>query len=198
MPTQLTWVSVTRHCCLNTGTHCWSLHSTQHADGTSQDKQLQDITGQTATGHHNDRHNMVTGQATTATGHHNTTPYSYIIIIYPLTVKVIRAPQMISQQFPPFSPVLHCPLGPDELQACPFPDVVFPLLPLSASLLSLITVPCKMALPRPDEWETCSYHCSLHLFTMVRRSSCHPIACLILAQTLLVTWSLHEMYSLLG
>ena len=31
-----------------------------------------------------------------------------------------------------FSPVLHCPLGLAELQACPFPDVVFPPLPLSA------------------------------------------------------------------
>ena len=31
-----------------------------------------------------------------------------------------------------FVPVLHCPLGLGELQACPFPDVVFPPLPLSA------------------------------------------------------------------
>ena len=29
-------------------------------------------------------------------------------------------------------PVLHCALGLAELQACPFPDVVFPPLPLSA------------------------------------------------------------------
>ena len=29
-------------------------------------------------------------------------------------------------------PVLHCPLGLAEVQACPFPDVVFPPLPLSA------------------------------------------------------------------
>ena len=35
-------------------------------------------------------------------------------------------------QFSPFSPVLHCPLGFAELQACPFPDVAFPPLPLSA------------------------------------------------------------------
>ena len=35
-------------------------------------------------------------------------------------------------QFSPFFPVLHCPLGLAELQACPFPDVVFPPLPLSA------------------------------------------------------------------
>ena len=35
-------------------------------------------------------------------------------------------------QFAPFFPVLHCPLGLGKLQACPFPDVVFPPLPLSA------------------------------------------------------------------
>ena len=31
-----------------------------------------------------------------------------------------------------FFPVLHCPLGLAELQACPFSDVIFPPLPLSA------------------------------------------------------------------
>ena len=50
-----------------------------------------------------------------------------IIIIYPLTPGVIGAPQMISQ-FSPFFPVLHYPLGPAKLQACPFPNVVFPPL----------------------------------------------------------------------
>ena len=35
-------------------------------------------------------------------------------------------------QFPQVFPVLHCPLGLGELQACPFPDDVFPPLPLSA------------------------------------------------------------------
>ena len=34
--------------------------------------------------------------------------------------------------------VLHCPLGLGELQACPFPDVVFPLLFLSARPLPLL------------------------------------------------------------
>ena len=52
-----------------------------------------------------------------------------IIIICTLTTRVVGAPQMISQ---PFFSVLRCPLGPAELQACPFPDVVFPPLPLSA------------------------------------------------------------------
>ena len=60
------------------------------------------------------------------------------------------------------------------------------------------TVPCKMVLARPDERETCSYHCSLRLFTMVRRPSCCPIACWNLARTSSsVTWSLSEMRSIL-
>ena len=59
------------------------------------------------------------------------------------------------------------------------------------------TVPCKMVLARPDERESRPYHYSLRLFTIVRRSSCGPIACWILARTSsLVTWSLYEMCSL--
>ena len=65
-------------------------------------------------------------------------------------------------------------------------------------LLPLFTVPCKIVLARPDEQETWPYHCSLCLFTMVRRSSCGSIACWILAWTSsLVTWSLCEMRSIL-
>ena len=63
-------------------------------------------------------------------------------------------------------------------------------------LLPPFTVPCKMVLARPDELETCPYYISLRLLMMVRRSSCAPLACWILAQTsLLVTWSLYEMRS---
>ena len=50
-------------------------------------------------------------------------------------------------------------------------------------LLSPFTVPCKTALARPDERETWPYYCSFGLFTMVRRSSCGPIACWIFART---------------
>ena len=61
-------------------------------------------------------------------------------------------------------------------------------------LLPPFTVPYKMILARPDEWETCPYHCSLCHFTMVRRSLCGRIAYWILAWTSsLVTWSLCEM-----
>ena len=59
-------------------------------------------------------------------------------------------------------------------------------------------LPCKMVLGRPDDRETCPYHCSLRLYTMVKWSSCDPIACWILAQTSsLVTGSLYEMCSIL-
>ena len=46
-------------------------------------------------------------------------------------------------------------------------------------LLPLFTVPCKVVLDRRDERETWPYHCSLRLFTIVRRSSCGPVACWI-------------------
>ena len=55
-----------------------------------------------------------------------------IIIINPLTPRVVGAPQMILQPVFSIVPVLHCPLGLGELHACPFPDVVFPPLPVSA------------------------------------------------------------------
>ena len=58
-------------------------------------------------------------------------------------------------------------------------------------LLPFLTVFCKMVLARPDKRETCPYDFSLHLFTMVRRSSCGPITWWILAQTSsLITWYL--------
>ena len=65
-------------------------------------------------------------------------------------------------------------------------------------LLPPFTVPCKMVLARPDEQEAWPYHCSLRLFTVVRRSSCGPIACWIFARTSsLVTWYMYEMRSIL-
>ena len=65
---------------------------------------------------------------------HNTKKFKVIIIIIinPLTARVAGAPQMILQPLFSIFPVLHCPLGLAELQACPFPDGVFTPLPLSA------------------------------------------------------------------
>ena len=54
-------------------------------------------------------------------------------------------------------------------------------------LLLPFTVPCAMVLAKPDERETCPYHFSLYLFTMVRRSSCGPIARWILGNDFLVS-----------
>ena len=51
---------------------------------------------------------------------------------------------MISQPVFSIFPVLHCPLGLAELQACPLPDVVFQPLPLSA----LSSSPCHCAFAR--------------------------------------------------
>ena len=94
-----------------------------------------------------------------------------------------------------FSPsVLHCPQGLGELQACPFLMLSSHLFFCLLCLLYPVLVPLKMVLARPDESETCPYHFSFRLFTMVRRSSCGLTACWILAQTSsLVTWCLHEM-----
>ena len=55
-----------------------------------------------------------------------------IIIIKPLTARVVGAPQMIFQTGFSIFPCSPLTLGLAELQACPFPDVVFPRLPLSA------------------------------------------------------------------
>ena len=57
---------------------------------------------------------------------------SAFIFTCPLTVGSLGHHWWFHDQFPPFFSVLQCPLGLGELQACPFPDAVFPLLPLFA------------------------------------------------------------------
>ena len=74
------------------------------------------------------------------------------------------------KQFPPFFSVLHCLwdlANSRPLHSLMLSSHLFFCLPF---LLPSITVSCKMVLTRPDEWEICPYHCSLHLFVMVRRS----------------------------
>ena len=58
--------------------------------------------------------------------------------MYPLTARSLGHHMWFCNQFPPFSPVLHCPLGLGELQAYPFPNVVLPPLPPSALSSSFI------------------------------------------------------------
>ena len=86
-------------------------------------------------------------------------------------------------QFPPFYPVLHRPLGVGKLQPVRSLTLSFHLFLCLPCLLHPFTVPCNLVLAKPDEWETWPKHCSLRLFTMVRRSSCGPIACWIFART---------------
>ena len=63
-----------------------------------------------------------------------------IIVIYPLSARVALAPQMISQPASSVFHVLYCPLELGELQACPFPDVVFPSFPFYVTLIKKIKV----------------------------------------------------------
>ena len=113
-----------------------------------------------------------------------------IIIINPLTARVVGAPQMILQ--PVFSIV---PCSPLPSGTCRTPGLSIPwcCLPTSSSVC-LVFFPPSLCFARwfwPDlmngRWP---YHCSLRLFTVVRRSSCGPIASWILARTSSLTkWS---------
>ena len=77
---------------------------------------------------HSNQHGSI-GEKNNFNRHHHHHPF---IIIYPLTVRVVVAPQMISQPVFHIFSVLHCPLEPGELQACSFPDAVFSSLLLCA------------------------------------------------------------------
>ena len=86
----------------------------------------------------------------------------------------------------------------DLVNSRPVHSLILFLFPCLPCLLPPFTVPCKMVLARADERETVLYHCSLCLFTMIRRSSFGLIACWIFARTSwLLTWSLYEMHSIL-
>ena len=121
-----------------------------------------------------------------------------IIIIYSLTARVVGAPQMISQ---PDSSIFLCSPLPSETWRTPGLSIPWCCLPISCSIC-LVFFPLSLCLQDGfgQTWwtGTCPYHCSLRLFTIVRRSSSGPIACWILARTSsLVTWSLYEMRSIL-
>ena len=74
----------------------------------------------------------------------------YHLIIYPLIAKVVR---WFQNQFPPFFPILNCPLGPGELQACLIHNVFCPPLPLSALSSSPFYCTCKMVFARSEKKE---------------------------------------------
>ena len=65
---------------------------------------------------------------------------------------------------------------------------LFFCLPL---LLAPFTVPCRTFFAMPEDLEMWPYHLSFRLFSMIRRSSCTPIAFWILLRTSSFdTWSL--------
>ena len=99
---------------------------------------------------------------------------------YPLTAGVVGAPQMTSS--PTFSILLCSPLaaGTWPVHSLMLSSFFFFYLPY---ILPPSSVPCKMVLARLDKRETCPFHFSLRPFTIVRWSSCGPIACWILART---------------
>ena len=58
-------------------------------------------------------------------------------------------------------------------------------------LLAPFTVPCRIVFAMTEDLEVWPYHLSFRFFTMVRRSSCTPVAFWILLRTSsFVTWSL--------
>ena len=119
-----------------------------------------------------------------------------LLLICPLTARVIGASQMISQ---PVSSIFLCSPLPSGTWRTPGLSIPWCCLHTSSSVCLVFfppfTVPFNMVLARPDDRETWPYlYCTLRLFTVVRRSSCGPIACWILAQTSsLVTRPLYEM-----
>ena len=115
-----------------------------------------------------------------------------IIIIYPLTTDDFRTSFL---HFSLFSTALWDLANSRPVLSLMLSSHLFLCLPC---LLRPLTVPWKMVFAGPDKRETWPYHCSVRLFTVVRRSSCGPIACWILARTSsMVTWSLYEMRSIL-
>ena len=119
-----------------------------------------------------------------------------VIIISPLTARVVGAPQMILQ------PVLSVfPCSPLPSGTCQTPGLSIPwcCLPTS-SFVCLVFFPLSLCLARwfwPDLMNRKHDHTTAVCIS-VRRSSCGPIACWILVRTSsLVTWSLYEMASIL-
>ena len=83
----------------------------------------------------------------------------------------------------------HLSLSSAALRESPNPILVHSLI-LSSNLffclpllLAPFTVPFRIVFAVPEDLEMQPNHMSLRFFTMVRRSSCTPIACWILLQT---------------
>ena len=86
------------------------------------------------------------------------------------------------------SAALRVPPNPIPVHSLMLSSHLFFCLPL---LLAPFTVPCRIVFAMPEDLEIWPYHLSFLFFTIVRRSSCTPIAFWILLRTSsFVTWSL--------
>ena len=70
------------------------------------------------------------------------------IFTYPKPRGSLGHHRWLYNQFSLYFSVLHCPLGLGELQACPFPDIVFRPLFLSSLSFTPFTVPWNMVLAK--------------------------------------------------
>ena len=105
----------------------------------------------------------------------------------PLTLEVVRAPQMMLQQYLSTYPALRESPNPIPILSLMLSSHLF-FLPL---LLAPFTVPCRIVFGMPEDIEMWPYHLRSRFFTMVSRSSCTPIAFWTLLQTAsFITWSL--------
>ena len=108
---------------------------------------------------------------------------AWVLHLSPLTLEVVGAPQMTLQQYLSILPYLPLPSGNHQT---PFPSIhwwsshLFFCLPL---LLAPFTVSCRIVFAMPKDLEMWLYHLSFRFFTMVRSSSCTPIAFWILLRT---------------
>ena len=106
-----------------------------------------------------------------------------------LTLEVVGAPQMTIPFHPSMSSAaLRESPNPIPVHSLMLSSHLFFCFPL---LLAPFTVPWRIVFAMPEDLEMWPYHLSFRFFTMVRRSSCTPIAFWILLQTSsFVTWSL--------
>ena len=120
-----------------------------------------------------------------------------IIIINLLTARVVGTPQMISQPissiFSLFSTALWDLVNSRPVHTLMLSSYLFLHLPC---LLPPFTVPWKMVLTRPDEQETCPYHCRRY-FEYVSFWSVEPcckLLCMCDAESC-TEWSMKREYS---
>ena len=84
--------------------------------------------------------------------------------------------------FPPF-PVFHCPQRLPKPHSRPLLDAIVHLFFCRPLLLAPFTVSCRTVFAMSENLEMWLHHLSLCFFTMIRRSSCNPIAFWILCES---------------